>query len=175
MPVPLRRVGINGKTILVDVPNIQPAAAPVAVGLYARVSSSDQRGDLTRQMGRLTAWAAAGGMTVVRTESEIGSGMNDSRTKVRRLRADPAVGMVVVEHRDRLGRMNGGLVEATLAASGRSLLVVDSAEVTDDLVRDVAEVLTSFCARLYGRRSARNRTAVALSAAATAPVGVRDA
>ena len=27
---------------------------------------------------------------------------------------------------------------------------------TDDVVRDMTEVLTSFCARLYGRRSARN-------------------
>jgi hypothetical protein len=28
---------------------------------------------------------------------------------------------------------------------------------TEDLVRDMIEVLTWFCARLYGRRSARNR------------------
>jgi putative resolvase len=37
--------------------------------------------------------------------------------------------------------------------------------VTDDLVRDRAEVLTSFCARLYGRRSARNRAEKALRCA----------
>src|SRR5215472_10387775 len=30
-------------------------------------------------------------------------------------------------------------------------------EVDDDLVRDMTEALTSFCARLYGRRPARNR------------------
>jgi putative resolvase len=35
--------------------------------------------------------------------------------------------------------------------------VLDSGEVTNDLVRDMVEVLTSFCARLYGRRSARHR------------------
>jgi len=29
--------------------------------------------------------------------------------------------------------------------------------VDDDLVRDMTEALTSFCARLYGRRPARNR------------------
>ena len=37
------------------------------------------------------------------------------------------------------------------------LVVLDAGEVDDDLVRDMVEVLTSFCARLYGRRSARNR------------------
>jgi hypothetical protein len=31
-------------------------------------------------------------------------------------------------------------------------VVLDSGEVTDDLVGDVVEVLTPFCARLYGRR-----------------------
>jgi putative resolvase len=34
-------------------------------------------------------------------------------------------------------------------------VVLDSGEVTDDLVRDMVEVLTSFCARLYARGSAR--------------------
>jgi putative resolvase len=34
------------------------------------------------------------------------------------------------------------------------------------LVRDMTEILTSFCARLYGRRSARNRAEKALRCAA---------
>jgi len=57
---------------------------------------------------------------------------------------------VVVEHRDRLGRMNTELVESALAAQGRRLVVLDDGEVDDDLVWDMVEVLTSFCARLYG-------------------------
>jgi putative resolvase len=84
--------------------------------------------------------------------------------------SDPKVTVVVVEHRDRLGRMNTELVEAALSASGRRLVVVDDGEVEHDLVRDMTEVLTSFCARLYGRRSARNRARRALECAA-APVG----
>ena len=60
---------------------------------------------------------------------------------------------------------NTELVEAALAASGRRLVVVDPTELDDDLVRDMTEVLTSFCARLYGRRSAANRAAAALAAA----------
>jgi predicted site-specific integrase-resolvase len=41
---------------------------------------------------------------------------------------------------------------------------VDPAEVDDDLVRDVTEILTSLCARLYGRRAAPNRAARAMAA-----------
>jgi putative resolvase len=91
--------------------------------------------------------------------------MDGLRAKVRRLLADPGVTAVVVEHRDRLGRMNTGLVESALAAHGRRLVVLDDCEVDDDLVRDMVEVLTSCCARLYGRRCARNRALKAGSAA----------
>lgn len=152
--------------ILVDAPQ----NAPVGVGLYARVSSHDQRADLDRQVARLCEWAASSGYRVERVESEVGSGMNGARPKARRLLADSTVGTVVVEHRDRLGRMNVELVEAALSASGRRLVVLDEGEVDDDLVRDMTEVLTSFCARLYGRRSARNRAQKALRKAAEEPV-----
>ena len=36
-------------------------------------------------------------------------------------------------------------------------MVVDPAEVEDDLVRDVTEILTSLCVRLFGRRGAADR------------------
>ncbi|MCW3817626.1 IS607 family transposase [Micromonospora sp. DR5-3] len=163
LPVPAQRVG--PRMILV---NVDANSAPTAVGglgLYARVSSHDQKSDLERQVARLSGWAAKAGHRVVRVESEIGSGMNGARSKARRLLADPNVTTVVVEHKDRLGRMNVELVEAALSAHGRRLVVLDDGEVADDLVRDMVEVLTSFCARLYGRRSARNRAEKALEAA----------
>jgi putative resolvase len=162
LPVPAVRVG--PRTILVN-PQASPAAQAGGVGLYARVSSHDQGGDLERQVARLTGWAERAGVPVVRVETEVGSGMSGARSRVRRLLADPTVTIVVVEHRDRLARSNAELVEAALSAHGRRLVVVDDGEVTDDLVRDMVEVLTSFCARLYGRRSARNRALKALRCA----------
>ena len=135
LPVPAQRVG--PRTILV---NVEARTAPEAVGglgLYARVSSHDQKADLERQVARLTRWAATTGRPVVRVESEIASGVNGARSKAKRLLADPQVTTVAVEHKDRLGRMNVELVEATLSASGRRLVVLDDGEVEDDLVRDL--------------------------------------
>jgi len=51
-----------------------------------------------------------------------------------------------------------------LISSGRSLLVVEYNELRDDLVQDMIDVLTSFCARLYGKRSAKNRAKKAMDA-----------
>lgn len=162
LPVPAQKVG---RLILVSLQAAEAGRSAEGAGLYARVSSHDQKSDLNGQVARLSAWAAKAGLAVVRVEAEVGSGMNGSRAKVRRLLADPAVTVVVVEHRDRLGRMNTELVEAALSAHDRRLVVLDDSEVTDDLVRDMVEVLTSFCARLYGRRSARNRALKALGCA----------
>jgi putative resolvase len=157
---------VGPRTILVNIDANTSPAVTGGVGLYARVSSHDQKADLERQTARLSKWAAQAGHLVVRVESEIASGMDGSRTKARRLLADPKVTTVVVEHKDRLGAMNVELVEAALSATGRRLVVLDEGEVDDDLVRDMVEVLTSFCARLYGRRSAKNRAQKALEAAA---------
>ena len=80
-------------------------------------------------------------------------------------RRPAAVQTIVVEHRDRLARFGSESIAAALAACGRKLVVVDETEMKDDLVQDMVVVLTWFCARLYGRRAAKNRAAKALAAA----------
>ena len=162
MPVPAYKAPTGA--ILVDVPRDSGEAAPRVV-LYARVSSHDQRADLDRQVARLTEWATASGMAVSEVVTEVGSGTNGRRRKLARLLSDSAVTTIVVEHRDRLARFGVEHLEAALSAQGRTVAVVDDGEVADDLVRDMTEVLTSFCARLYGRRGARNRAEKALRCA----------
>ena len=132
---------------------------------YARVSSADQKDDLQRQADRLKAFAIGMGVEDPEVVMETGSGMNDRRRKLNRLLSDPTVTGIIVEHRDRLARMNAGLVESALKAQGRRIIVVDDTELDDDLVRDMTEVITSFCARLYGRRAAKHKAEAALRAA----------
>ena len=105
------------------------------------------------------------GWPVVRTVTEVGSGLNGHRPKLMKVLADRSVAIVAVEHRDRLMRFGAEYVESALAAQGRRLVVVDPDETKDDLGQDRIEVLISMCARLYGRRSARNRAEKALKAA----------
>jgi predicted site-specific integrase-resolvase len=56
-------------------------------------------------------------------------------------------------------------VEAALLAQGRTLPVIEPDEMKDDIVRDLHEVIISLCARLYGKRSAKNRAKRAIEAA----------
>ncbi len=159
LPVPARKVG---GLILVDSP-AEPGMSATVV--YARVSSADQRSDLDRQVARVTVWATGQGMPVDRVVTEVGSALNGRSKKFLALLRDPLVGTIVVEHRDRFARFAVEYIEAVLSAQGRRLVVVDDSEVDDDLVRDMTEILTSFCARLYGKRAAANRAARMMAAA----------
>jgi len=162
MPVPVERVGG-----LVHAPKYEAPPAPTAgrhTVCYVRVSSSDQKADLQRQADRLKAFAVNLGVKDAQVVTEIGSGVNDKHRKLNKVLADPTVGTIIVEHRDRLARMNAGLIESALEASGRRLIVIDDTDLDDDLARDVTEVLTSFCVRLYGRGAARSKVEAALKA-----------
>ena len=164
MPVPVERVG--GLWLVHD-PKYEAPPAPTTgrrTVCYARVSSSDQKVDLQRQADRLKAFAINMGASDIEVVSEIGSSMNDKRRKLNRILADPTVGTIIVEHRDRLARMNAGLIESALEASGRRLIVVDDTDLDTDLAGDMTEVLTSFCVRLYGRGAARSKVEAALKA-----------
>ena len=93
--------------------------------------------------------------------------MFHSTTSPNSVTDEPAIGTVIVEHRERLARFGLEYVEAALRAQARRLVVVEEGEVDDDLVRNITEVLTWMCARLYARRSAR-RAEQAMRAASEA-------
>ncbi|MBA7673905.1 hypothetical protein ES703_82112 [subsurface metagenome] len=144
-------------TIIVKEPESAYETAPSSVVLYARVSSSDQKQDLDRQLLRLVEYATSQGFQVKRVIKEVGSGLNGKRTKLLSILRDSNIRTIVIEHKDRLVRFGFEYIETLLDASGRRIIVVDETEMKDDLVQDMIIVLTSFCARLYGRRLAKNR------------------
>ena len=135
---------------------------------YARVSSGEQKPHLEPQANRLWAYAGVNGIQLAGVIQETASGLNDRRPKLLKLLSDPTVTGILVEHRDRLARFGVGMVDVMLKARGGGVIVIDAGEVEDDLVRDMTDVLTCFCARLYGRRSAANKARRALAAAANA-------
>lgn len=144
---------VGPRTILVDVPHDwglqEPPKKTVA---YIRVSSAKQKESLNQQKLRVLEYCAKNGIHIDGIYEEVASGMNENREKLNKILEDPTIGTIVVEHRERLSRINFRLIESALKAQQRSVVVIDDTEVEDDLVRDMTEVLASFCARFYGRR-----------------------
>lgn len=156
LPVPVERTP-TGTILLKDT-----VSELNHVAIYARVSSSDQKNDLDRQISRLLQFANSQKWAVMQTVTEIGSALNGHRPKLKRLLSDSTIKTIIVEHNDRLVRFGFEFLESALATQGRKLVVIDKGEIKDDLVQDMIEALTSFCARPYGRRSAKNKAKRAL-------------
>jgi putative resolvase len=135
-----------------------------------RVLSHGQRAGLGRQVARLAGWVTAQGIVVAVVVCEVGSGMSGRRPKLRRILSDPSVTVVVVDHGDPLARFGSQQLDAAQAAAGRRMLAADPGEASDDLVRDMIEVLTSLCARRCGRGGARDRAVRAVTAVKDAGV-----
>lgn len=127
------------------------------VAIYARVSSSDQKEDLQRQMQRLRDYASTQGFRISKEVSEIGSGLNGNRKKIHALLQDVSMTVILVEHRDRLARFGVPLLESALASAGRKIVVMNDTEYKDDIMQDFIDLVTSFCARIYGKRAAKNK------------------
>jgi putative resolvase len=160
VPVPVRQAP-SGTRILEE-PRKQVSGRVVA---HCRVSSADQKPDLDRQVARVVTEAGKRGLAVSEVMTDVGSGLHGKRRTLHRVLADPHVAVVVVEHRNRLARFGVEHLQAAPSATGRELVVLDPEEATDDLVKDMTDVLTSTCARLYGQRAANNRAARAIAAA----------
>lgn len=133
--------------------------------VYCRVGSHDQKkkGDLERQVGRVSTHCVKKEYQVKAVLQEVGSGMSDTRPKLRRLFKlvnEHEVDVVVVEHKDRLCRFSFGFLESYFASHGVRVEWVRKAlgkSYEDELVSDILSLMSSFSARIYGRRSAANR------------------
>lgn len=127
------------------------------VALYARVSSHGQKDDAQRQLNRLRDYAAAKGYKVTAEVVEIASGLNDQRPQFGRLLTDTAVQTILVEHKDRATRFGYQYIALLLEAQGRRIEVINETDTQDELVDDFVSLITSMAARIYGRRSSRQR------------------
>jgi putative resolvase len=151
-------------TVIVDPPELRTTPGQT-VAIYARVSNSENKDNLERQAERLVTWCNAQGWSVGKIVKECGSGINDQRPKFLALLSDAKIGRIVVEHKDRASRFGMVYIQTLLAMQQRELVVVNTADTAeDDLMGDFVAIITSFCARLYGRRRAKRKTEQVLAA-----------
>lgn len=132
-----------------------------AVVLYARVSSSENKDNLEKQLDRLRLYANAKGYQVVKEIKEIGSGLNDNRAKLNNLLKNDldTFSILLVEHKDRLTRFGFNYIDIMLNTHNKKIEVINLVDNDrEDLVQDFISVITSFCARVYGQRRSKRKT-----------------
>jgi len=134
--------------------------------IYARVSSSDQRNDLERQIHYLTQYCSAKGYRVIEILSDIASGLKTGRRGLMKLFnhvVNKQVDVVVVTYKDRLTRFGFEHLEYFFKQYGVRIEVVYGEEPKDvyqELVEDLLAIVTSFAGKLYGMRSRKKKRLV---------------
>lgn len=156
--VKYERTSTNRVFIIIDDDNNIKIKQP-NVAVYARVSSAENKNNLEKQKDRLISYANAKGYKISKIISEIGSGLNDQRPKLEKLLMDKTIDIIIVEHKDRLARFGTNYIEKLLSLDNRKIEVINpQMNEKDDLMQDFVSIITSFCARLYGKRRTKRQT-----------------
>ena len=129
---------------------------------YCRVSSSDQKGDLQRQVDALTLYCTAKGYQF-RVIQDLGSGLNYHRkgfNEMVYLIQSNQVDRIVVNYKDRLMRFGYEMIEQICEYHHVDIEVVNYTEdkiFEQELVEDMMAIITVFSSRLYGSRSHKQK------------------
>lgn len=143
---------------LLAINNVSPKVA-----IYGRVSTRKQENNLNRQAERLKQYCKEKGYGEPIEFIEVASGLNDKRRQFHKM-IDAVirkeVNLIVVEYKDQLSRFGLRLIYHFFDGLGCKIEVIESEPSKDEnkeLVDDMLALITSFSARLYGKRGDRKK------------------
>jgi len=143
-----------------------PMSKEVRAIIYTRVSSSERRSDLEKQVEYLTQYCSSKGYKVVDVLSDVASALETDRRGLLKLFdyvVNRQVDVIVVTYRDRLTRFGFEYLEHFFNQYGVRVEVVFGEEPKDayqELVEDLIEIVSSFAEKLYGLRSHKKKKLV---------------
>lgn len=147
-------------TKLLGMRSVQPSSKNTLA--YARVSSHDQKDDLSRQVQVLENFCNVHGWSYEIIQ-DLGSGLNFQKRGLKKLLQNicsAKINRLVLTHKDRLLRFGSELIFALCEQFEIEVVILNQSiesSFEDDLVQDVLEIITVFSARLYGARSRKNQ------------------
>ena len=130
--------------------------------IYARVSTNEQknRGDLDRQINYIIREIIAKNPKNLKVFSEVGSGLNDNRTELKKLLdmiMNDEVDRIFILYKDRLTRFGFNYLEQICNKFGTKIIVISEEiqekSIQEELAEDIISIIHSFSGKLYGMRN----------------------
>ena len=130
--------------------------------IYARVSTNEQknRGDLDRQIDYIIREIIAKNPKNLKVFSEVGSGLNDNRTELKKLLdmvMNNEVDRIFILYKDRLTRFGFNYLEQICNKFGTEIIVISEEiqekSIQEELAEDIISIIHSFSGKLYGMRN----------------------
>ena len=137
------------------------------VVLYSRVSSHDQKKDLITQNEKLIQFAKKN-YTNYEVESilDLGSGINFNKKGLNKLILmiiNKDLSVLVINHKERLLRFGFELINQICILNNIKIVILEEHKNKSfefELSENIIEIMTVFCAKLYGKRSNKNKAAL---------------
>lgn len=132
---------------------------------YSRVSTHDQKKDLGIQTQVLEQYVKEKNYSNIEYINDIGSGLNYKKkglTKLIKLILNNQIDKIILVHKDRLLRFGSDLLINIANHFGVETVILNEKNQSfeETLSSDVLEIITVFSAKLYGRRSNKNKKLV---------------
>ena len=130
--------------------------------IYARVSTNEQknRGDLDRQINYIIREIIAKNPKNLKVFSEVGSGLNDNRTELKKLLdmvMNDEIDRIFILYKDRLTRFGFNYLEQICNKFGTKIIVISEEiqekSIQEELAEDIISIIHSFSGKLYGIRN----------------------
>jgi predicted site-specific integrase-resolvase len=127
--------------------------------IYCRVSSSVNKTNLDTQASRVKQYCMAKGYNIHKIIKEYGSGLNDNRRQLTKLLTEQDFTKIVIEHKDRLSRSGFNYIKVLLEFNNIEVEVINnSIDDEENIIQDFISIITSYCAKIYGKRRSRRKT-----------------
>lgn len=129
---------------------------------YARVSSHDQIKDLKTQEIKLALYCKKNNLKNIVHISDLGSGLNYNKKGFKQLLnliLKQEIDTLIINHKDRLLRFGSEIIFNLCKFHKIKVIIIENEDKNfeEDLVSNVIEIMTVFCAKMYGRRSHKNK------------------
>ena len=93
---------------------------------YARVSSSENKNNCTKQSERLYNYSINSGYQIVQQVQEYASGLNDNRPKLWKILNNPQDwDILIVEHKDKLTQSGYSYIKKLVENTGNKIIIVN--------------------------------------------------
>ena len=130
--------------------------------IYTRVSTSNQKDDLKKQVEFLRQYANAKGIIINEVIEDYGSGLNYNRKQWNKLIDEcmtNEIGTIIITHKDRFIRFGFDWFERFLNKFGVKFIIVNNESLSpqEELVQDIISILHVFSCRIYGLRKYKKK------------------
>ena len=129
---------------------------------YSRVSSYDQKKDLIIQDKKLRKYCKDNNFRNVESICDLGSGLNFNKKGLKLLInmiLNQEISTIIINHKERLLRFGTEILFKMCDFFNVKIVVIEEKikDFNQDLTESVIEIMTVFCAKLYGSRSHKNK------------------